>query len=110
MHSFTSEEFNAASDIRRRTTMLQTWIDEDLANGDGELTTALRKWFEEIQPRLKKNRPILIRVPHLFVTHLRLSNQRALVTESHEVLEVQARNGRKARNVQPGRVLVRQEV
>ncbi|PIQ75767.1 hypothetical protein COU78_00145 [Candidatus Peregrinibacteria bacterium CG10_big_fil_rev_8_21_14_0_10_49_24] len=110
MHSHTSEEFFAESDKRRRTAMLQVWIQEDLDTGDEGLTTALRKWFDEIRPRLKTTRPILIRVPQLFVTHLGLSNQRALVTESHEVLEVQARNGRKARNVQTGRVLVQQEV
>lgn len=108
MHHETSDDLFRAQDIARRTAMLQTWIDEDLATGDEELTTALQKWFSEIQPRLEDARPILIRIPQLFVTHLRLPTQRALITESHEVLAVQARNGRKARSAQTGRVLVPQ--
>ncbi len=108
MHHENSDDLFRAEDIARRTAMLQTWIDEDLGNGDGGLATALLKWFSEIQPRLEVTRPILIRVPQLFVTHLRLPTQRALVTESHEVLAVQVRNGRKAHNAQTGRVLVPQ--
>jgi hypothetical protein len=107
MHNEPSDLFRA-EDIARRTAMLQQWIDEDLATGDEDLATALQKWFSEIQPRLEDTRPILIRIPNLFVTHLRLPTQRALITESQEVLAVQARNGRKARSAQTGRVLVPQ--
>ncbi|KKW39915.1 hypothetical protein A2454_03370 [Candidatus Peribacteria bacterium RIFOXYC2_FULL_55_14] len=95
---------------QRRIAMLQAWIAEDLAHGDEALGGALTKWRDEILTRLHTRRPLIIRIPELFVRHLGLSNQRVLINESHEVLEVVSRNGRKTRNAQTGRVIVPAQV
>lgn len=95
---------------RRRTAMLLEWVQADLAEQNESLSGALLKWREELMQRLTNRRPILIRIPRIFVEHLGLSSQKVLITESHEVLSVQSSNGRNARNAQTGRVIVPPQV
>ena len=105
-HDFRTRASEMDALRNQRTATIVQWIEADTMAGDATLTTALLRWRNDIMPRLHDVRPLLIRIPQLFVQHLGLSNQRVLITESHEVLEVLDHNGKGTHNMLLGRVIV----
>ena len=106
MHMHGHEFMQREETRNRRTTMIQGWVREDLAADNQSLSEALLKWREELMERLTSRRPLLIRIPRIFVEHLGLPSQKVIINESHEVRQVLIRNGQDAQGVQTGQVIV----
>lgn len=78
---------------RARLAQLEQWIADCLRNGDASLAQALKNWRDEVITRLPCP-PQRIRIPMIFVRHLRLESQRVLLTEGNAIVALTCRDGK----------------
>ena len=75
--------------VTRRTTELEQHVQED--HDQDHLSNALRWWLTDVLPRiLDENRPLIIKIPGIFVQRLKLKHQEVLLTARKEVFALES--------------------